>query len=459
VKTPQRVVWSEGLLMSPQHLQQLDRYHEELLASRIEALDPLNWGVVNVALDRRALSTGQVQLSELIAVLPDGLVINLVSGSPELPPSRPIEGHFPHSAASVEVHVAVPRERDGISNYSETSGARTRFVIARREVSDLSGGGQEVAVPFGQRNVVLLFGDEPRDDYESLKVAELIRDDGGGLVVCEPYIPPSLRVGASPFLVAGLKRILSVMGNRQRALAAARRQRDASTIEFNASDVTRYLLLNAVNTFLPVMSHMVDTKDISPRHCYLLLCQFAGQLATFSPTEDPATLPKFVYTDLRSTFEELFARITALLQATVKEHYVSLKLDTRDDGVHYGRLEDVELLRSDRFFISIKSERDGREVATQLPRLSKIASWTDINGILQAATPGVPTEVTYQPPPEIPIRAGLTYFTLATKNNDFWRNVMADRTVAIYLPHAIFDPTKTAVELLAIPPGGGGTKA
>ena len=28
---PHRVVWSEGLLVSPQHLQQADLYHERLL--------------------------------------------------------------------------------------------------------------------------------------------------------------------------------------------------------------------------------------------------------------------------------------------------------------------------------------------------------------------------------------------------------------------------------------------
>lgn len=44
MKAPLRVVWSEGLLMSPQHLQQLDLYHERLVGGRLDALEPLNWG-------------------------------------------------------------------------------------------------------------------------------------------------------------------------------------------------------------------------------------------------------------------------------------------------------------------------------------------------------------------------------------------------------------------------------
>jgi type VI secretion system protein ImpJ len=458
MKSPQRVVWSEGLLMSPHHLQQLDRYHEELLSSRLEAVDSLSWGALAVSLDRRALSTGQVQLTEFIGVLPDGLVLNLTQASSELPPSRPIEGHFPHMAAAAEIYLGVPREREGAPNYGQNSGQRTRYLMQKREVPDLSAGAAELEVTFGQRNVTILFGDEPREDFETIKVAEVIRDDSGGLVVSEPFIPPCLKIKASPFLVAGMRRILGLMVTRSRALSEARRQRDASTIEFQAADVTRFLLLNAINTFLPVMNHLVDAQDAHPRAVYLLLCQFAGQLATFSPKEDPSTLPKFLFNDLRATYEELFARITALLQATVKEHYISLKLDMRPDGVHFGRLENPDFLRSDRFFVSIKTQVEERETARELPRLSKIASWNDINGILNAATPGVPTQVEYKLPPEIPIKAGLVYFTLATANNQFWRNVMADRTIAVYLPPP-FTPQATSVELLAIPPIATGTRS
>lgn len=454
MKTPQRVVWSEGLLMSPHHLQQLDNYHEALLGSRIEAVEPLNWGVLRVELDRRALGTGQVRVTEFVGVLPDGMVLSAEGDHAELPPSRPVEGHFPPTQKNCEIYLGVPRERDGAVNYSESGASRSRFLIDKREVHDLTTTGQTATIGFGKRNVSILFGDESRADFETIKIAEIVRDDSGGLVLSDPYVPPCLRISASSFLVAGIRRLLNLSVTRQRSLSDARRQRDASTIEFNASDVTRFLLLNAINTYLPVMNYLVDAADLSPRATYLSLCQYAGQLATFSATEDPTTLPKFVYTNLRGTFEELFARITALLQSTVKEHYLSLPLDTRDDGVHFGRIEDDQLLRASAYLITVESEIAEQEVATSLPRLSKIASWGDINGILSAATPGVPAEVTYRPPPEIPIRAGRVYFTLSV-NNNYWRNIIADRTVAVYLPRP-FDPTKTTVTLLAVPQASKG---
>lgn len=449
MKTPLRVVWSEGLLMSPQHLQQQDLYHERLVGARLDGLEPLNWGVLKVEIDRRALESGQVRVSALTAVLPDGLVIDCDSGDPELPPSRPVEGHFPHTQDVLEVYVGVPRERDGVSNYGESQGGRTRFVVHNRPVPDLTGEGSSLEVSFGQRNLSVIFGDEPRDDFEYLKIAELCRDASGNLALNDPYVPPVLRIEASPFILAGMRRLLRLMSTRRRSLAEAARERGDATVEYNAADITRFLLLNAVNTYLPVLNHLVDMPEVAPRTAYTWMLALAGQLSTFSASFDPATLPKFNYNDLRSTFEPLFARITELLQATVKEHYVSMALDGREDGMYLGQLTDDRIIGCSKYLLGIRSAIAEQEVANTLPRLSKMASWGDINSILSAATPGASVEVTFRPPPEIPIKAGVVYFVISTDNN-YWRNIVTDRQVAVYLPRP-FDPSQTKVELLGIP--------
>jgi type VI secretion system protein ImpJ len=452
MKTPLRVVWSEGLLMSPQHLQQQDLYHERLIGSRLHALEPLNWGVVRVEMDRRALESGQVRLQSLTAVLSDGLVIDCDAGDTELPPSRAVEGHFPHTQNVLEVYVAVPRERDGVANYSEAAGGRARFVIANKNVPDLTGEGSSLEVSFGQRNVQLLFGDEPKDDFETMKIAEVARDASGNLALNDPYVPPVLRIEASPFILAGMRRLLRLMSTRRRALAEAARERGDATVEYNAGDITRFLLLNAINTYLPVLNHLVDMPEVPPRTAYVWMITLAGQLATFSAEFDPSTMPKFNYTDLRSTFEPLFARITELLQATVKEHYVSMPLDGREDGMYLGQLTDDRIMGCSKYLIGIRSQVAEQEVANTLPRLSKMASWGDINSILSAATPGAAVEVTFRPPPEIPIKAGVVYFTVSTDNN-YWRNIVTDRQIAVYLPRP-FDPGQTKIELLGIPRKG-----
>jgi type VI secretion system protein ImpJ len=443
----QKVVWSEGLLMTPQHLQQQDRYYEALLCDRFDALHPYNWGVVKVELDKKLLSAGQVQLSVFRGVLPDGTVLVFDQQHPEeLPPIRVVAEHFPPTQATLDIYLGLPVERDGADNYAER--AVVRYAADRRSVYDLTAGGSAAEVAFARRKPVLLFGDESRDGVVCMKVAEIVRDDSNTMVVSETYIPPCLRVDTSAFLVAALRRLLNTLVNRHKSLSEARREASKSQVEFGTKDITRFLLLNTVNQYIPVVGHIVDSGYMSPDRCYSTLCELGGQLTTFSTEISPTSFPRFVYTDLRATFEELVARIIALLRTTVEEHFISIDLQGRPDGMYVAQITEERFWVSPSHLLVIKTDLPEQPTATQVPRLGKIASWTDINSILSAATPGASVEVNYRPPPEIPVKAGLVYFTIST-DNTYWRNISAEKNIAVYLP-PLFDPAKTQVQLMAV---------
>lgn len=447
MSTPNRIVWSEGLLMAPQHLQQQDRYFEELISSRFMAVERDSWGVLRVALDERALQQGTLTLEAFDGVMPDGLVLSLDTSS-SLPPPRPIDDHFPPTKSTLDLYLAVPKPREGIANVATDRDPRVRYYRTSRLTQDLLAEAEAAEVEYAQASVVLLFGEESREGYDAIKIAEVIRTDAGGFGLSDTYIPPSLRLASSPFLIGGLRRLLSTMTTRRTALSKSLSEREDGALEFTSRDVTRFLLLSAINTSLPVVDHFAEAGDLPPRSLYLALVQLYGQLSVFAKDHDPTGVPKFVYTDLRSTFEPLFAMITALLHATVQEHYVSLPLESRDDGMHFGQLDDDNLFHCSKYIVAVRSHLGEDDVRSRLPRLSKIASWQDINSITTAATPGAPIEVIYRPPSQIPYRAGTIYFSLDT-DNQYWRNVIAERSIAVYLPSP-FTPAETDIELLGV---------
>ena len=104
MRSLQRLVWSEGMLLSPQHLQALDRFHETYAAARIAALAPIDWGVLEVELDSSALALLLAWLREAkrqnrslsFANLPQGLTtIARLYGVAEL---------LPATAAAIAAH-------------------------------------------------------------------------------------------------------------------------------------------------------------------------------------------------------------------------------------------------------------------------------------------------------------------------------------------------------------------
>lgn len=451
MKSVQRVVWSEGMFMSPHHLQQQDLYHEQLLDQRLASLEPYPWGVVALEVDMEALRAGTVQLSRFMGVLPDGLPVAFEAGDAEAPPARPAEGYFPPAQRTLDVYLGVPRERSGVESFGsgERLGGSPRYTPSARPISDLTASTSIAQVAFGQRNVRLLFGTEPRDDFDAIKLCELSRDKSGNLTLVDSYIPPCLRIDAAPFIMGELRTLLRLMVSKQRQLSSRRRHRDASALEFTAGDVTLFLELNALNGTIPYLQHALDAGNLRPRDVYITLIQTAGQLCTFSASADPSTLPSFQFTNLRATFEELFRRITDLMRSVALEQCLTVDLSVGTDGMFRGRLEDERLERCGQFLLAVRSELPERTVAEQLPKLSKVAAWDDIRSLLQAAAPGVPLAVTYRPPPEVPVQPGTVYFSLSM-NDGYWKNVMRDRNLALYLPQP-FDASRTSVELLAVP--------
>jgi type VI secretion system protein ImpJ len=462
MKGLQRVVWSEGMLVSPQHLQQADLYHERMLDCRVTATTSLSWGITAVQIDAGALAADQLKVSKFTGVLPDGLPLDFKAGDPEAPAARPIGANFPPQLAALEVFLAVPKERDGVPSVAaeivgeskapvSKAAIRTRFRSASQKIVDMTGEAADLNMAFAQRNLTVLFGNESRDDYESIKIAEIVRDPGGAMLVSEAYIPSVLTIAASPFLMSGVQRLLALMAAKQRQLSAERSQRDAAAIDFGPNDVTRYLQLSALNATIPYMVHAGRNGEVSPRELYLFLVQSAGQLSTFSMDTDPSAFPQFIYTDLRSTFEELFAMLTGLIRANLREMCVRVPIEIRE-GIHVGALTDERIAKCSQFVLGATSSMPIEQLSRELAGKAKIASWTQLPFLMRSAVRGVPLQVTHRPPAEIPVRPGVVYFMMDI-STEYWRQILSEKKVAIYAPPP-FDPSQVKVEVYGIPSKG-----
>ena len=98
-----KVVWSEGLFLQPQHFQQHDRYLETLVASRAGFLRPYPWGLSQIGFDTDLLSLGKLALRECRGVLPDGTPFALPD---EADPPLPLE--IGEDVRNLTVYLALP---------------------------------------------------------------------------------------------------------------------------------------------------------------------------------------------------------------------------------------------------------------------------------------------------------------------------------------------------------------
>lgn len=434
--------------MTPQHLQQTDQYHEALLHQRIHAVLSYDWGLTGIQFDERALVAGQLRLVKAHGFFADGTPFFIGDRGEDQVEARPLEGVFPAALESLDVFLAIPNPRETAPNVGldpAKASPAVRYMAAAMTVPDITTGRNDQSVMWARAHVRLLFGTEPRDAFQTVRIGQLVRDRTGAIVVKKSFVPPILHIGASDHVMDGMRKILSALVGRQKSLSEGRRMRTAASVDFQASDTAKFWLLHTMNSYIPIVSHMVDHGDAHPEDCFITIASLVGELCTFSPDGDPTAIPKFNYLEMTDVFDPLFARAIALITAVLADDFTVVPLEKREDGMYLGRFEDPKLPRTHELFLEAKGTNEAT-LRERLPHLLKIGSWTQIGYILNAATPGVKVGIEYRPPGAIPIKPGMVYLRV-DQAGDYWNDILGSGTIAIYQP---IEPQKVDLRLIAV---------
>jgi type VI secretion system protein ImpJ len=443
----QSVVWSEGMFLAPQHFQQWDRNQEVWLSERLQQLFRHAWGFCELDIDGDALAGGRLVLTRAHGLLPDGTPFRAPDFD-ELPEGRVIGAHFAPGAPFLEVYLSYPEHRVGSANLGQGSSENARdarLLPQTISVPDTNTGASDREITVGSKNLRLLFGDEVLDGFSVLPVVRLEKGAAGTLSLVENFVPPCVSIGASPYLMRLMRRLVEMLSARSTSLAAARRQRGAGAMEFGVSDITAFWLLHTVNSVLPLLNHALMAKP-HPELCYQWLVQLSGQLMTFLPTGHPTDLPLYQHDNLAATFDALELVVRQGLETVLPSNFVAIPLEKVREGVWLGRVRDERLLDAAKFYLAIGGDVPERGIGELIPQKVKIGSPTTIDGLIGAALRGVNlTHLTWVPS-AVPARAGYHYFQLNTAS-ELWGDIRLAKAISIYLP-AEFSQAK--MDLIAV---------
>jgi type VI secretion system protein ImpJ len=429
-----KVLWSEGLFLTPHHMQQWDRYHEDVLNFRIKALSTFMWGAEDLKFNEEALENGVFELLRCRAVMPDGMAID-VPDVDNPPPAREFSEYFSPTSDRMDVYLAIPVTRSGSANVAGTdkkTAFSARYVATQSTVPDENTGENELPVSFATKNLRLLFGEEPLDNHAALKIAEVRRTPEGKMVLEEGYIPPSLSLSAARPMTDIVRRLLEILSTKSTTLGEQRRQKSAGVADFTTSDVATFWLLHTVNAYIPLFMHFHHVQRVHPEQLYLTMARLAGELMTFVTEGHPAELPKYIHTDLTTTFSQLDRKLRVLLETVIPTRCVPIPLE-RKESLYIGRIMDERLPTSAEFYLGVYAKLSEAQILEKAPRKSKIASLDTINYLLGQALPGVLLRPVPVPPGPIPVRMGFKYFRLE-KLGTYWDTIAASRNICIYFP-------------------------
>jgi type VI secretion system protein ImpJ len=444
----QPVLWTKGVLLTPQHLQAQDRFLEDLLEFRLSTLAFAPWGFHRLTVDREALAAGAFAISAAAGVLPDGLLFDIPEAD-AAPPPKPLEGAFRPDQETLTVFLAIPEYRQGGLNVAPAQGERnTRFmaeVLLRR---DENTGLAEKPVMVARRNFRLLLEGESLEGHIALPVARVVRAATGEHQLDLRFVPPVIDLGASDYLVSIARRLVELLSAKSSALADRRRQKNQGLAEFGISDVAHFWLLYTVNTAMPGLRHLFETRRGHPRELFVAMLALAGALTAFSAGVHPRDLPAYDHANLEGCFTDLDQKLRALLDTVVPANYVSLPLRLVAQSVYAAAIEQDRYLEAPEWFLALKSDLPAPELIRKAPQLVKVSSANQIDQLIARALHGLELAHIENPPGAVPIKVGHQYFRL-TKSGPEWQGITRARNVAAYIPGDFPNPE---VQLLVVLP-------
>jgi type VI secretion system protein ImpJ len=423
-----KVVWSEGLFLRPQHLQQQERYLERFVELRSGSLRPYAWGFAELEIEPDLLAVGKLGIRRARGVFPDGTPFSMPGDDP-LPPALDIDPNWRDQTVFLTLPLRSPSQPD--SGRPDAPAEKLfRYRVREAEVGDASGSMDGTALlEVGGLSSRLLPQSQPLEGLSQMPVARVLECRSDRRVqLDEAFMPSVISCQAAPRLSTFLVELLGLLHQRGEALAS----RVALTDRGGAAEIADFLLLQVVNRYQPLIAHWSGAPVLHPEDLYRVLLEMAGELATFTaPGKRASAFPPYRQEALRESFEPVILALRNSLSAVMEQTATPIPLQQRKYGVWVAVVPDLGLLDSAAFVLAAKADQKAEDLRRQLPAQSKIGPVEKIRDLVNLQLPGIAVSPMAVAPRQIPYHSGYLYFEF-DKNSVMWRALKTSGGIAFH---------------------------
>jgi type VI secretion system protein ImpJ len=423
-----KVIWSEGMFLQPQHLQQHDRYLQAQIEGRAAGLRAYSWGFASLELDDALLKLGKLALRSASGVLPDGTPFNLPADD-DLP--EPLD--IPEGTANLLVTLALPVRRPGAaeSGVAHDNENLVRYRTQECEVQDSNDlDAQSTLMQVGKLRLRLALEPDVANAHTTLGVARVSeRLSDSRIVLEEDYCPPCLDFRVAGRLARFSTELNGLLQQRGEALAARLAHPEAT----GAAEIADFLLLQIVNRAQPLVAHLDSMTGLHPEALFQATVQLAGELATFSQHDRrPTTFPVYRHDRLRETFTPVIDALRAALSRVADPQVVSIPLEARKYGLHLAQVADHSLFSGATFVLAVRAEVPTGTILSSFAQQVKIGAIERIRDLVNLQLPGIGLRPLPVAPRQLPFHAGFTYFEL-DDHHQGWQALQASAGMAVHV--------------------------
>lgn len=423
-----KVIWSEGLFLRPQHLQQADRYMEKFVRGRTQALRGYGWGFTELRINRELLSLGKIAIEYAAGVMEDGTPFAIPDEADQPAPFAP-----PGNLRNAVIHLALPAYQPGAAEADARTGDEvvTRYTIAEQDLADGNAGEREqVAIDIGRLRFRLIAEGAERTGFISMPILRLIEVRADHQVVLdESFVAPALDCACSSVLASYVTEIEGLLHHRGEALAARVSQSGTKGV----AEITDFLMLQMINRHEPSFAHLSGSSMVHPETLYGLMVQLAGELATYASSDKRTpSYPTYRHEDLAATFQPVIQSVRQSLNTVLEQTAIQVPLREHRYGIHLAEVNDRTLFRTSAFVLAVRADVEAERLRRAFPSQVKIGPVERIKELVNVALPGMVVDPLPVAPRQIPFHVGVTYFEI-DRNSAFWKEMQTSGGLALHV--------------------------
>ncbi len=344
-KIQDMVQWYEGQLLYPHHYQQMRHEIQQLSLCYLNIGTPWYWGVQHLVIDEPSLMSGILRVNELLAVMPDGSVLEKTASSKtklELDLSSMKEEM---DATPVTVYLAVIKRQDDAANTANDP-CRYESVESPLIVDENTGEGA-ITMPKLVLKPFLLTGEILPARYSGFPLMQIKFEEDSFKKT--DFIPPSTNINQDSLIGKYVGEILKIIRKRITFLG----ERLQSLLTQDTAAILEYYtrIYNIIVSRVVILEALYFAQKSHPFEIYKELCIASGTYCALHRGQIPPVFDPYNHNDLKATFDPVVNFIEKIIEMVKSP---SIALPFTKSGRVFERKIKKEWLEKDYLILGIK---------------------------------------------------------------------------------------------------------
>ena len=432
IPTNKRVLWSDGLLLLPQHFEQQEAYFSHQVNELNQQLIQQVFGISAMTFDRGDLARGSLRLTSISGIFPDGSPFK-AENSEDLPQALSVKFNDEGQTIALVISsqgLEYPNPETAMTLMPLMDKVNGSQAQARYSVQEFSIDQSADVLQLGALKLRLCRLTDVSGADIALPIAKILSISSKNEVQLEPmFSPPLLDLRASEYLWLEIESIIQLLKHRA-DWQMQRLNQPQSTSLLETSD---FLLLQTLLRYESALQLKLNLIPCKPLGVYESLIALACELGAVQHPPIRMTLAtQWNPHNPCSTFIPILLQIKNMLSSIRTRLAVEVQFKVANDGTYIGTQLLPLLTAQDRIVLAVNAQVPDDWMWQRFTGQTTVSASDTLVDKIRLQMAGIELQHLPTTPPELPLQAGWHYFELQ-KNSRAWQELLSSRNIGLHI--------------------------